>query len=126
MNPIGLTEANKTLVTPVYVDKGQTIDQTLASVLRSIGLSFQVRDGFLMIDSRIGVVENRLDLLTAKSTGSSTPSKGEICRPEALAFTFVGFRRRTQENFQDQTVASDDGCVSNRPVSIFLFLRFDA
>jgi hypothetical protein len=66
VNPRGLQEAQITMESKVIVSEVQTLGETLRYVLRSTGLSYSVRDGLLMIDSRIGVVEGRLDDLDRK------------------------------------------------------------
>jgi RNA polymerase sigma factor (sigma-70 family) len=67
VNPRGLQEAQITLESKVYVmTKGEALGKTLRYVLNSTGLSYELRDGFLFIDSRIGILEGRLDELDRK------------------------------------------------------------
>jgi hypothetical protein len=66
VNPRGLQEAQIRMDSKVYVSKGQPLGETLRSVLNSTGLSYELRDGFLAIDSRIGIVESRLGELDGK------------------------------------------------------------
>jgi hypothetical protein len=66
VNPRGLQEAQITLDSKVYVNKGEALGKTLRFVLNSTGLSYGVKDGFLSIDSRIGILEARLDEVDRK------------------------------------------------------------
>ena len=67
VDPFGLSEANKTMSTKVGQDfKQQTIRSVLYFALRPLGLSYDVRDGFLMISSRTTILENRVEDIDRK------------------------------------------------------------
>ncbi len=53
VDPIGLVEAEKTLATPVsFTAKGEPLKSSLERLLKSISLTYTVKDGFLMVTSR--------------------------------------------------------------------------
>ena len=53
VDPIGLLEAEKTLTTPIsFTAKGEPLKSSLGRLLGSIDLTYEVKDGFLMITSR--------------------------------------------------------------------------
>jgi RNA polymerase sigma factor (sigma-70 family) len=67
VDPIGLAEANKTMGTAVELNyKQQPIGSVLYYSLRPLGLSFCIRDGFVRITSRTGVLENRVEEIDRK------------------------------------------------------------
>jgi hypothetical protein len=52
VDPLGLQEADKTLTTPIsFTAKGEPLKSSLARLLRSIDLTYVVKDGFLMVTS---------------------------------------------------------------------------
>ncbi len=52
VDPIGLQEADKTMTSPVSVDlDGVPLKTTLRLILRQLGMTYTVKDGFLMITS---------------------------------------------------------------------------
>jgi hypothetical protein len=53
VDPVGLQEAEKTLTTPIsFTAKGEPLESSLERLLRSIDLTYVVKDGFLMVTSR--------------------------------------------------------------------------
>jgi hypothetical protein len=53
VDPLGLLEAEKTLTTPIsFTAKGEPLKSSLERLLRSIELTYVVKDGFLMVTSR--------------------------------------------------------------------------
>ena len=53
VDPVGLLEAEKTLTTPIsFTAKGEPLKSSLERLLRSIDLTYVVKDGFLMVTSR--------------------------------------------------------------------------
>jgi hypothetical protein len=66
VNPRGIQDAQITLTSRISFTKGQSLGETLRYVLNSTGLSYVVHDGFLMIDSRTGILERRLDEIDRK------------------------------------------------------------
>jgi RNA polymerase sigma factor (sigma-70 family) len=66
VNPRGQQDAQITTDSKVFVTKGTALGETLRYVLNSIGLSYILNDGFLMIDSRTGILESRLDEVDRK------------------------------------------------------------
>ncbi len=69
VNPIGMQEADKTLESLVVIDvnPGQhTLADVLQLALRIINLGYDVHDGFLCIDSRLGSVESRMTRVEEK------------------------------------------------------------
>ena len=62
VNPLGLQEAQNSIEFTVTVNTKQTpVRAVLEQALTAAGLSFDVRDGLLMIDSRTGILERRID-----------------------------------------------------------------
>jgi RNA polymerase sigma factor (sigma-70 family) len=67
VNPVGLQEAKQTLTMDVIIKlKQQPVRVVLRQALDGSGLSYFVRDGFLMIDSRSAVLESRIEELDRK------------------------------------------------------------
>ena len=67
VDPFGLSDVNKSMSTAVALDfKQQPIRSVLHYSLRQLGLSYDVRDGFLMISSRTGILENRVEEIDRK------------------------------------------------------------
>jgi RNA polymerase sigma factor (sigma-70 family) len=68
VNPFGLQEAKQTMGTAIEPpgSEGGPIGPRLGMTLRALGLAYVVRDGFLMVDSRLGVLEQRSELLEQK------------------------------------------------------------
>jgi len=60
VNPVGMQEANRTLDSLVDAVPGSTLANVLQQSLRVLQLGYDVRDGFLCIDSRMGIVESKL------------------------------------------------------------------
>jgi len=53
VDPLGLLEAEKTLTTPIsFTAKGKPLKSSLERLLRSIDLTYVVKDGFLLVTSR--------------------------------------------------------------------------
>jgi len=53
VDPVGLLEAEKTLTTPIsFTARGEPLKSSLERLLRSIDLTYVVKDGFLMVTSR--------------------------------------------------------------------------
>jgi len=53
VDPVGLLEAEKTLTTPIsFTAKGEPLKSSLERLLRSIDLTYVVKDGFLLVTSR--------------------------------------------------------------------------
>ncbi len=53
VDPLGMQEADKTLTSPVSIDlEGVPLKTTLRLLLKQIGLTYTVKDGFLMITSQ--------------------------------------------------------------------------
>ncbi len=53
VDPLGLQEAEKTLATPIsFTARGEPLRSSLERLLRSIDLTYVVKDGFLMVTSR--------------------------------------------------------------------------
>ncbi len=53
VDPMGLLEAEKTLATPVsFTAKGEPLKSSLERLLKSMSLTYAVKDGFLMVTSR--------------------------------------------------------------------------
>ncbi len=67
VNPIGLQEAKKGMefVIPGFNEKAP-VRVILERTLQGTGLSFTVGDGFLMIDSRTGILERRVEQIDRK------------------------------------------------------------
>jgi hypothetical protein len=52
VDPVGLNEAEKTLATPIsFVAQGEPLKSSLERLLKSIGLTYHVRDGLLTVTS---------------------------------------------------------------------------
>ncbi len=52
VDPVGLEEAEKTLATPVsFTAKGEPLKSSLNRLLKSISLTYTVKDGYLMVTS---------------------------------------------------------------------------
>ncbi len=66
VSPLGLQEVDKTLSSLVVVKRGDTRGQVLQEALRVLNLAYDVKDGFLTIDSRLSVVEAKLQRLEEK------------------------------------------------------------
>jgi RNA polymerase sigma factor (sigma-70 family) len=67
VNPTGLRDVGKSVDSLVKVNlKQQRVSAVLAEALQQVGLSSLVRDGFLLVDSRIGIVEARGDEIDRK------------------------------------------------------------
>jgi hypothetical protein len=53
VDPVGLLEAEKTLATPVsFTTRGEPLKSSLERLLKSIGLTYVVKEGYLMVTSR--------------------------------------------------------------------------
>jgi hypothetical protein len=67
VNPIGLQEANQGMAVPIEMNRKQcTVRELLWWALHPLQLSYFVKDGFLMIDSRTSVTEMRVEDLERK------------------------------------------------------------
>ena len=67
VNPDGLQESKQTMMSLIRLDhKEKSLGEDLARALRSLQLGFFVEDGLFCIDSRTGVLENRLLILEGK------------------------------------------------------------
>ncbi|WP_406697033.1 hypothetical protein V5E97_39205 [Singulisphaera sp. Ch08] len=71
VEPTGLADMGQTATSPVTVDvEGVKIRSVLERALRPLGLSFTVKDGLLVIDSRTAIalshLENRLNSFETK------------------------------------------------------------
>src|SRR5207244_11547632 len=63
VSPLGLQEAGKSLNSDIFLGEGQRgrpLREVLFWALYPIKLSYLVKDGFLMIDSRSGITEIRV------------------------------------------------------------------
>jgi len=62
VEPAGLKETGTTVDSPVKVARDKVpLRLTLKSVLRQLNLSYQVKDGMVMIDSKTELLETRLE-----------------------------------------------------------------
>ena len=67
VNPIGLQDAEKDMDFAVTLNQKQKpVREILTQGLMGTGLSFAVRDGYLMIDSRTGILEIRVQQIDQK------------------------------------------------------------
>lgn len=66
VSPEGIQEAGKTLSSDATYEPGDTLADTLQKTLRPLGLSYDIRDGLLVIDSRLAVVESGLQRVEDK------------------------------------------------------------
>ncbi len=67
VDPNGLREAKATVNSTIQIDReGVPLRLTLNELLKPLGLSYVVKDGFLMIDSRANVNETRLQEVERK------------------------------------------------------------
>ena len=65
--PLGLQEAGRDLSLGLTIDlKRQPVRVILDQAFRGLGLSYMVIDGYLMIDSRTSVLEQRVELIDRK------------------------------------------------------------
>ena len=67
VSPLGLQEANKSMESATAdFNKKAPVRVILERTLQGTGLSFAVGDGFLMIDSRTGILERRVEQIDRK------------------------------------------------------------
>jgi RNA polymerase sigma factor (sigma-70 family) len=67
VEPLGLQEANKTLGSTIQFDRaGLPLKTSLRLMLKQLGLSYIVKDGFLTIDSRSSITETRVEEMERK------------------------------------------------------------
>jgi RNA polymerase sigma factor (sigma-70 family) len=67
VNPDGLREAKRSLNSTIQINQEHApLRTSLYQILKPLGLSYVVRDGFLMIDSRANVTEIRLEEVDRK------------------------------------------------------------
>jgi RNA polymerase sigma factor (sigma-70 family) len=67
VDPVGLSDAKLTVASELReIPNQQPIRIVLEYALRPVGLSYQVRDGFLMISSRTAILENRVEEIDRK------------------------------------------------------------
>ncbi len=66
VNPVGLQDASKSLESDVVVEPRGTLAEVLDRVLKPLNLQYEVQNGFLMIVSRLGIVESRLTRVEGK------------------------------------------------------------
>ncbi len=65
--PLGLKEAGKTIHSTIQIDMEHVpLKDSLRMVLQQVGLAYLVKDGFLMIDSRMSIMERRVEVLDEK------------------------------------------------------------
>ena len=60
VDPLGLQQAGQTMESIVDLKRGGTLADVLQRAVRLLQLGYDVRDGFLCIDSRMGIVESKL------------------------------------------------------------------
>ncbi|MGO9467965.1 MAG: RNA polymerase sigma factor [Isosphaeraceae bacterium] len=62
VEPLGLQEANKSINSTIELDRSDLpLKTSLRLILKPLGLSYIVKDGFLMIDSRSAITETRVE-----------------------------------------------------------------
>ncbi len=67
VQPLGLKEAGKSINSIIQLDmEGVPLRETLRLVLYQVGQAYLVKDGFLMIDSRLSIMERRVEDLDRK------------------------------------------------------------
>ena len=67
VDPTGLEEAKTTVEANIIdIPQAQPIGAVLRHCLRPLGLAFDVRDGFLMVSSRMDILENRVEEIDRK------------------------------------------------------------
>jgi len=67
VEPLGLQEANKSLNSTIELDRADLpLKTSLRLILKPLGLSYIVKDGFLMIDSRSAITETRVEEVERK------------------------------------------------------------
>jgi hypothetical protein len=67
VDPIGLKEAQQSLNSTVQFDReGMPLKTSLGWILRQLGLAYVVKDGFLMVSSRSGITEIRVEEIERK------------------------------------------------------------
>ena len=67
VEPLGLQEANKSINSTIQFDReGLPLKTSLRLILKPLGLSYIVKDGFLMIDSRSAITETRVEEVERK------------------------------------------------------------
>ena len=67
VEPLGLQEANKSLNSTIEFDRADLpLKTSLRLILKPLGLSYIVKDGFLMIDSRSAITETRVEEVERK------------------------------------------------------------
>jgi RNA polymerase sigma factor (sigma-70 family) len=67
VEPLGLQEANRSLDSTIQFDRADLpLKTSLRLILKPLGLSYMVKDGFLMIDSRSAITETRVEEVERK------------------------------------------------------------
>jgi predicted DNA-binding protein (UPF0251 family) len=67
VEPLGLQEANKSLDSTIQFDRADLpLKTSLRMILKPLGLSYVVKDGLLMIDSRSAITETRVEEVERK------------------------------------------------------------
>jgi len=68
VDPIGMQEVNQPadVMAPTHGERGGTIEDRLSVALRSLGLAYVIRDGFVWVNSRQSIVESRLSQVEEK------------------------------------------------------------
>jgi hypothetical protein len=66
VNPVGLEDAGHNMESGVRFERGSTLGETLQKSLKPLHLDFDVQEGMLVIDSRLGIVESGLQRVEDK------------------------------------------------------------
>ena len=67
MEPLGLQEANTSINSTIEFDRADLpLKTSLRLILKPLGLSYIVKDGLLMIDSRSAITETRVEEVERK------------------------------------------------------------
>ena len=67
VDPIGLKDAKRSINSTIQIDaQGMPLKTSLRLILKQVGLAYIVKDGCLMIDSRSGITEMRLEEVDQK------------------------------------------------------------
>ena len=87
VNPVGMQEANRTLESLVDAVPGNTLANVLEQAVLGVQLGYELRDGFLCIDS-LGIVESKLEekldrLMNALESKPPRP-ESDMADPESI------------------------------------------
>ncbi len=67
VDPLGLREASRSIQLTVQIDRHDVpLKTSLQMILRQVGQSYLVKDGYLLIDSRTAILETRIEALDRK------------------------------------------------------------